>query len=295
MITRRVLLPRPEGRGDDLSDLLEVAGYDVVRAPFVQLDPVPAEDLLPALARLAGGAYDLLVVTSPASVRALVSADPAPTVSPGTEVIAVGGATTRALHEAGLDVDLVAGGSGAALVETVRRREAERRETERREVEGQETAERDPATASGAASDAASADRVRPRRVLFPASSAAAPTVREGLQDLGMDVDQVEAYHPRSAPLPTAITGDLAGGAIDAIVLTSPMIARRAAEIGVHPRTAVIVIGHPTQEAAEAAGLRIDARAEHPDAPSLARAVHLALTRLTDPDHTSPDPKESTR
>jgi uroporphyrinogen-III synthase len=257
-----VLLPRPEGRGDDLTDLLEIAGYEVVRAPFVALEPAPAEDIAPALDRLGSGAFDLLVVTSPATVRALLAVDPDLQVPASTRIVAVGGGTTRALHEAGFPVDLVAEGSGAALVEAVRRHRPAARDTA--------------------------------ARVLLPASSAAAPTVREGLERLGMEVEQVDAYHPSSAPLPPRITSDLAGGEIDAIVLTSSMIARRAAAIGVHPRTAVVVIGRPTQEAAEAAGLRVDARAEHPDAPSLARAVHLALARPADAHASAPaDPLET--
>lgn len=296
----RVLLPRPEGRGDDLSDLLEIAGYDVVRAPFVRIEPAPAAELTPALERLAGGEYDLLVITSPATVRALADAEAqsagrgrgaadadapaeapttvAPAIAPAeapairvpasTEIIAVGGATTRALHEAGLEVGLVAEGSGAALVGALRRRQQEE------EAAG-------PAGASTTAAPAASSAPGTAPRVLLPASSAAAPTVREGLEGAGMRVDQVDAYHPRHADLPEQVERDLPAGGFDAIVLTSSMIARRAAELGVHPRTAVVVIGRPTQEAAEQAGLRVDTRAEHPDAPSLARAVHLALAPET--------------
>ncbi|WP_193636204.1 uroporphyrinogen-III synthase [Brachybacterium subflavum] len=259
----RVLLPRPEGRGDDLTDLLEIAGYDVVRAPFVRIEPAPAADLAPALDRLAGGAYDLLVITSPATVRSLVAAGLQ--VPAGTEVVAVGGATARALHEAGLEVDLVAEGSGAALVEAVRRH---------RGAGG--SPDQNPAVPAPAPAP----------RVLLPASSAAAPTVREGLEGVGMRVEQIDAYHPQHAPLPAEVERDLPGGGFDAIVLTSSMIARRAAQIGVHPRTAVVVIGRPTQGAAVDAGLRVDARAEHPDAPSLARAVHLSLT----PETTTPQP-----
>ncbi|MFE5774808.1 uroporphyrinogen-III synthase [Brachybacterium sp. NPDC056505] len=269
----RVLLPRPEGRGDDLTDLLEIAGYDVVRAPFVRIEPAPAADLAPALDRLAGGAYDLLVITSPATVRSLVAVGLR--VPAGTEVVAVGGATARALHEAGIEVDLVAEGSGAALVEAVRRH---------RDAGGSSA----PGPGSGPAPDP---DPSAPApRVLLPASSAAAPTVREGLEGAGMRVEQIDAYHPQHAPLPAQVERDLPGGGFDAIVLTSSMIARRAAQIGVHPRTAVVVIGRPTQEAAVDAGLRVDARAEHPDAPSLARAVHLALAPETStPPSTSLD------
>ncbi|UQN28128.1 uroporphyrinogen-III synthase [Brachybacterium kimchii] len=263
----RVLLPRPEGRGDDLTDLLEIAGYDVVRAPFVRIEPAPAADLAPALDRLAGGAYDLLVITSPATVRSLVAVGLR--VPAGTEIVAVGGATARALHEAGLEVDLVAEGSGAALVEAVRRH---------RDAGGSSA----PGPGSGPAPDPGAPAP----RVLLPASSAAAPTVREGLEGAGMRVEQIDAYHPQHAPLPAQVERDLPGGGFDAIVLTSSMIARRAAQIGVHPRTAVVVIGRPTQEAAVDAGLRVDARAEHPDAPSLARAVHLALA----PETTTPPP-----
>nr|WP_255719811.1 uroporphyrinogen-III synthase [Brachybacterium sp. ACRRE] len=260
-----------------MTDLLEIAGYDVVRAPFVRIEPAPAADLAPALDRLARGEYDLLVITSPATVRSLVAVGLQ--VPEGTEVVAVGGATARALHEAGLEVDLVAEGSGAALVEAVRRR---------REAVGSSDQVTNPEL--GSVSGPVSDSTAPAPRVLLPASSAAAPTVREGLEGAGMRVEQVDAYHPEHAPLPAEVERDLPGGGFDAIVLTSSMIARRAAQIGVHPRTAVVVIGRPTEEAALSAGLRVDARAEHPDAPSLARAVHLALApETTTPPSTSLD------
>lgn len=284
MSRQRVLLPRPSGRGDDLSDLLEIAGYDVVRAPFIRIESAPASDLAPTLGRLAGGEYDLLVITSPATVPALVAAaaelrgsagsadGPVLRVPASTEIVAVGGATTRILHEAGLEVGMVAEGSGAALVEALRHRRSERTRRVADETGRLTHADTDPSDTADPAPRALPAPRV-----LLPASSAAAPTVREGLERAGMQVDQVDAYHPRLADLPEQVERDLSAGGFDAIVLTSSMIARRAAELGVHPSTAVVVIGRPTKEAAEQVGLRVDARAEHPDAPSLARAVHLAL------------------
>ena len=157
-----------------------------------------------------------------------------------TAVIAVGGGTAETLRAAGLSPTAVADGSGTALVAAM------------------------PPAAPG-------------DRVLFPASSAASRTVPKGLRAAGYEVVEVVAYRPEPVDPPPAVAESLAAGRYAVIVLTSPMIARRAAELGVHPATAVIAIGDPTAEAVRAAGLGPLHQAAAPTDEALVAAVLEAL------------------
>lgn len=161
-------------------------------------------------------------------------------VPPGTEVIAVGTGTAAALDSLGITTTLVAGGSGAALVAQM------------------------PPAAAGST-------------VLFPASAAASPTVPEGLRAKGYRVHQVTAYRPQRLEPPVEVAVGLATGRYGAIVLTSPMIARHAAALGVHPSTPIISIGDPTSAAMRAAGLPLAQQAEEPTDEALAAAVQQVL------------------
>lgn len=161
-------------------------------------------------------------------------------VPPGTEVIAVGTGTAAALDSLGITATLVAGGSGAALV-----------------------AQMPPAAAAST--------------VLFPASAAASPTVPEGLRAKGYRVHQVTAYRPQRLEPPAEVAVGLATGRYGAIVLTSPMIARHAASLGVHPSTPIVSIGDPTSAAVRAAGLPLARQAEEPTDEALAVAVQQVL------------------
>jgi uroporphyrinogen-III synthase len=233
---RPVLVTRPAGRGDALVSLLAQQGLTVEHHPLIRIVLDQGPELTAARERLADGAYTHLVITSRTAVEAL-----SPLVVPtSTQVVAVGEGSAAALAAAGAPAQLIASGSGAALVDAM-----------------------PPATAKTA--------------VLFPASAAAAPTVPDGLVGQGYRVDQVTAYHPEPLPLPKAPARALAGGDFSAIVLTSAMIARCAVGIGIHPSTAIITIGGPTSEAVRAAGLPVAAEAEQPAAASLADAVARAL------------------
>lgn len=249
-VTRPVLVTRPAGRGDALVRLLEQQGLVVEHRPLTRLVPVvgPAVDL--ARAELRAGEYSHLVLTSRTAVEALFStgsptAPPAASpveVPPLTQVVAVGEGTAAALAAVGIRADMVASGSGAALV-----------------------AEMPPVSTTPAP------------RVLFPASAAASPTVPEGLWAKGYRVEQVTVYRPEPVDLPEAAARALRLGGYGAIVLTSPMIAQRAAAIGISPTTVILTIGDPTTEAVRAAGLEVALQAEEPTDAALASAVVRAL------------------
>ena len=161
-------------------------------------------------------------------------------VPPGLEVVAVGGATAEALDALGITPTLVAGGSGAALV-----------------------AQMPPAPAGAS--------------VLFPASSAASRTVPEGLRAKGYRVHEMTVYRPEPVEPPARVAVGLTTGGYGALVLTSPMIARRAAAHGVHPSTPILSIGAPTSAAVREAGLVVAREAAEPTNPALVRAVQQVL------------------
>lgn len=175
-------------------------------------------------------------------------------VPPGTEVIAVGAGTAAALDTFGITATMVADGSGAALV-----------------------AQMPPAPAEAT--------------VLFPASAAASPTVPEGLRAMGYRVHQVTAYRPQRLEPPAPVAVALATGRYGAIVLTSPMIARHAAALGVHPSTPIVSIGDPTSAAVLAAGLPLARQAEQPTDEALAAAVQQVLA--AGPSAAVPSPADS--
>ena len=157
-------------------------------------------------------------------------------VPEGTVVVAVGGGTAEALGAVGIPATLVAAGSGDALVAQM------------------------PEADEGAC-------------VLFPASSAASRTVPEGLRAKGYRVHEVTAYRPERLEPPPAVAVALATGGYSALVLTSPMIARQAAAVGVHPSIPIITIGPPTSAAVRAAGLTPAREADETTDEALAAAV----------------------
>lgn len=244
----RVLLPRPAGTGDALIEHLRDLGCAPDHHPFLELVPEHDTDLREAVADLAAGAFSWLVLTSPAALDALDHDDGSETaegvrlsVPAGTRVAVVGTGTAETARERGIEPDLVAQGSGRALIEEM------------------------PAARDG-------------ESVLFPASSAASATVPDGLRALGYAVRQEIAYRPVATSVDPAVVRALATGGYAAIVLTSSMIARLASALPIHLSTQVVTIGAPTTAAAREAGLRVDVEAQAPTSEALAAAVARALS-----------------
>lgn len=168
-------------------------------------------------------------------------------VPEGCTVVPVGGGTAEALAEQGITSSWLADGSGAALIAQM------------------------PAAEPG---DVA----------LFPASAAASRTVPEGLRAKGYRVHEVTAYRPERLEPPLAVTVALASGGYGALVLTSPMIARRAAALGVHASTPVVTLGDPTSAATREAGLEVARQASEPTDEALVAAVRTVLATVPVPE-----------
>lgn len=176
----RVLVLRPAGRADSLMRELRARGLAPVHHPLVDFE----HERLSLAADLAGGVYDWLVLTS---VTTLGSLPVFTGVEQPFRVACVGPATARAAQEAGLRVDRVADGSGAALTQ---------------------------------------AFPPGPGRIAFPASSEANTEHAAALERKGWSVDRIVAYRPVIRPLPPELVSQLRAGRFGAVILTSPMMAR---------------------------------------------------------------------
>lgn len=276
----RVLLPRPAGRGRNLVALLQEAGLVVEQHPFVELRLHEDAPLRDAARDLAAGEFDHLVLTSPRAVDALLAGDGTLRIPPEVTVTVVGEGTASALRSVGREPGRIASGSGAALV-------------------AQFPAA--PSVAAPAGTDPLETADSAPSgtRVLFPASAAAAPTVPEGLAAKGYQVTKAVAYSPHPVDLDPQVTGSLRAGGYAVVVLTSSMIARITAQIGLHPGTRVVTIGDPTTAQASACGLTVHRQADAPTDQALAEAVLAVLAdpgpavpEPADPDSSAPDPEE---
>lgn len=248
-----VLVARDPERAAGLLALLRARRLDPVAAAVIERAPVddPAE-LDAARERLAGGAYDWVVITSVNAVDALLGPSPddnpaSPTGSTGStgsgtagsvRWAAVGPATRRALTARGLAVDLV------------------------------------PATPTGAgvaeAFPSAPGDHVPAPRVLLPLGNLASDTLRTDLEAKGWAVDTVTVYRTVTRELPMELRRPY-----DVVVVASGSAARQvAAQLG--PQR-VVAIGEPSARAAGAVGHAVLAVAAEPTDEALAEAVTEAL------------------
>jgi len=233
----KVLVPRGGRWGSELAEMLSDAGADAAIVPLIAFEP--PEDSAPltaALARLADGAYDWLVITSATSVEALTRAEA--TVPAGTRVAVVGAHTADAVREAGFPVDFQPSGdhSAAGLVAEW--------------------------VADGG-------------RALLPQSQLADETLLEGLSAHGLEVDRVTAYQTVGVAPDPRVAADVVAGRFDAIVLTAGSVAARVADEfpDLPASTRLVAIGPRTASEAEAAGLSIAAVADGRSGASIVDAL----------------------
>lgn len=239
---RSVLIGGSAQFGRELAAELTGRGAVAELAPFIRTVPAPAGPLRAALARLDGGGFDWIVVTSQATIRVLESWDVH--VPASTRVAAVGPATARALESRGFDVALVpAEHSARGLLA-------------------------DPAFAG-----------LTGARVLLPQSELAAPTLADGLRELGHEVSAIVAYRIEAVPAPVPLTARIRAGEFDAIVVSSGSVGsevvRQCAPLP--DTTRVVAIGPATADAARDAGLRVDAWGAERSPVALADALERAL------------------
>ncbi|WP_138442447.1 uroporphyrinogen-III synthase [Sinomonas susongensis] len=282
---RRVLLTRSPDRAGAMAAALAGAGAEPLLLPLIDFERTPdAEGLAAALTRLRGGEYAWLVVSSITTVRALKDYSAGQglrlvdLVPEGVKIATIGPSSRRAVEAEGLRVDLAPDGSQSA--------------------EGLLEAWAPSDDGGAAGSDGAGATRV-----LLPQSDLAAPTLAEGLDALGWDVDAVTAYRTVDYPAdpqrrltaglalgaepagavvlaPDEARAQLAAGRLDAVVAASPSAARRIHET-LRPLegTSLIAIGQPTAEELRSLGLPVGATAARPTPEGIVDAVIHALSQ----------------
>ena len=309
----RVALPRLKS-DDAIAAALKTAGAQVDTFALTQTIPIESEQLEQMRQRLASGYYAWVVLSSwraaqavlaqlntlalaPASAPAPHSPTSAPTPhSPtlalssfalaseaatrdsstkqslglanqadsvqqadsiqGTTHLAVVGQSTAAWIEAhcSLKPALVGAGSAAKLLEVF---------------------PTPPATPATPQQPTATAP-VAPPTICLPQSQLAAPTLAQGLSQLGWQVDAVATY--TTAPLtqlPAHLKTQWQAGAWDAVVVTAGSSAQALLQLlGPPPeKTTVVSIGQSTTARCRELGLRVDATAATPRAEHITQAI----------------------
>lgn len=135
-----------------------------------------------------------------------------------------------------------------------------------------------PAVATPAATAAASTATTptTPATICLPQSQLAAPTLAQGLSQLGWQVDAVAAYTTVPLPqLPAHLKTQWQAGAWDAVVVTAGSSAQALLQLlGPPPeKTAVVSIGQSTTARCRELGLRVDATAATPRAEHITQAI----------------------
>jgi uroporphyrinogen III methyltransferase/synthase len=245
-----VLLPRTKDQAGPTDERLAFYGAKADVVPTISVEPPRTPQQMDrAIRGLVTGRYEWVGFTSVNAVRAVrekfeESGLDARAFS-GLKIAAVGGVTTAALRDWGIQPDLVPSGeqSAAGLL-----------------VEWPEFDEiLDPIN-----------------RVFLPRADIATDTLVAGLQQMGWEVDDVTAYRTvRAAPPSAEVRDAIKSGAYDAVVFTSSSTVRNLVGIAgkPHPSTVVAVIGPATAKAAEEAGLHVDVMAPEASSDALVDAL----------------------
>jgi uroporphyrinogen III methyltransferase/synthase len=246
---KRVVVTRARSQASSLSEQLSAAGAQVVEMPATRIERADGGPLRKAIAQLSE--YGWVTFTSQNAVRifwdALRDAGRDARALAGVKLAAVGPATSAALLDRGLAVDVSPDRFVAeALLDALR---------DRRDVRG--------------------------ARVLYAAAEGARETLYEGLEEIGAIVDQVVLY--RSVPDgdgADALRAELERGEIDLVTFTSASSVNAFVDaVGEDAarRAPAVSIGPITSNAARARGLDVKAEAARSTIDGLVEAACLVL------------------
>lgn len=262
----RVALPRLKS-DDAIAAALKTAGAQVDTFALTQTIPIESEQLEQMRQRLASGYYAWVVLSSWRAAQAVLAqlntlalaptsapTPHSPTSAP-TRLAVVGQSTANWVNtHCALKPTLVGAGSAAKLLEVF------------------PTPPATPATPQQPAVTMPAA----PATICLPQSQLAAPTLAQGLSQLGWQVDAVATY--TTAPLtqlPAHLKTQWQAGAWDAVVVTAGSSAQALLQLlGPPPeKTAVVSIGQSTTARCRELGLRVDATAATPRAEHITQAI----------------------
>ena len=243
----RVALPRLKS-DDAIAAALKTAGAQVDTFALTQTIPIESEQLEQMRQRLASGYYAWVVLSSWRAAQAVLAQlntlALAPTSAP-TRLAVVGQSTAEWVNShCALKPTLVGAGSAAKLLEVF------------------PTPPTTPTVATPT--------------ICLPQSQLAAPTLAQGLSQLGWQVDAVATY--TTAPLtqlPAHLKTQWQAGAWDAVVVTAGSSAQALLQLlGPPPeKTTVVSIGQSTTARCRELGLRVDATAATPRAEHITQAI----------------------
>jgi uroporphyrinogen III methyltransferase/synthase len=247
-----VLVPRARGQAGDFSALLRERGAEPLEVPTIEIRPVVSTvELDRAVAELAAGRFDWVVLTSVngvAALRARVGAlghGPGARIAGAARLAAVGPATEAALRDWGIVPDLVPQVATTAAL--------------------------------GQAFPAASAGG----RVLLARADLANPELAVLLRDKGWEPVEVVAYH--TVPVGTldpAARRRLDGGEVDWVAFTASSTVEgflRGYGGPPPPGVRVAAIGPVTADTARSAGIRVAATATDHTIGGLVAAIEHAV------------------
>lgn len=262
----RVALPRLKS-DDAIAAALKTAGAQVDTFALTQTIPIESEQLEQMRQRLASGYYAWVVLSSWRAAQAVLpqlnSLALAPASAP-TRLAVVGQSTAEWLNShCALKPTLVGAGSAAKLLEVF--------PTPPATLDNALTPPTDPPTVSTAAAPTATTPTI-----CLPQSQLAAPTLAQGLSQLGWQVDAVATYTTVPLPqLPAHLKTQWQAGAWDAVVVTAGSSAQALLQLlGPPPeKTAVVSIGKSTTARCRELGLRVDATAATPRAEHITQAI----------------------
>ncbi len=295
----RVALPRLKS-DDAIAAALKTGGAQVDTFALTQTIPIESAQLEQVRQRLAAGYYAWVVLSSwraaqavlpqlnalalaPASAPTLNS----PTSAP-TRLAVVGQSTADWVNtHCTLKPALVGAGSAAKLLEVFPTPPAAVSTPTATTVTPQQPALTTPTTpavtpaapanalATPTATTAAPSTAATPT-ICLPQSQIAAPTLAQGLSQLGWQVDAVATYTTEPLPqLPAHIKTQWQAGAWDAVVVTAGSSSQALLQLlGPPPeKTAVVSIGQSTTARCRELGLRVDATAATPRAEHITQAI----------------------
>lgn len=280
----RVALPRLKS-DDAIAAALKTAGAQVDTFALTQTIPIESAQLAQVRQRLAGGYYAWVVLSSWRAAQAVLpqlnalalaseaatresstkqsldrASQPDSIQQPGsihgaTRLAVVGQSTADWVNtHCALKPALVGAGSAAKLLEVFPT----------------------PPAAPANALATPTATTVATPTICLPQSQLAAPTLAQGLSQLGWQVDAVATYTTVPLPqLPAHLKTQWQAGAWDAVVVTAGSSAQALLQLlGPPPeKTAVVSIGKSTTARCRELGLRVDATAATPRAEHITQAI----------------------
>lgn len=308
----RVALPRLKS-DDAIAAALKTAGAQVDTFALTQTVPIESAQLEQVRQRLAAGYYAWVVLSSWRAAQAVLPQLNALALAPASAPVLNSATSAPTPHSPALALSSFALASEAATRESSKRtigcasqpdsvQQADSIQgTTHLAVVGQSTAEwvnshcalkptlvgagsaakllevfPTPPTGPATPQQPTVTMPAAPATICLPQSQLAAPTLAQGLNQLGWQVDAVAAY--TTVPLtqlPAHLKTQWQAGAWDAVVVTAGSSAQALLQLlGPPPeKTAVVSIGKSTTARCRELGLRVDATAATPRAEHITQAI----------------------